>query len=137
VDLYGSLAETGRGHGTDMGIMLGLIGEAPDTVDPSQIAQMLGRVRDERKLNLWGIQTIAFDPDEAFSYRIRPIAEHPNGMRFQTYDSSGGLVSSERYVSIGGGFIRALDSIETDETTPQHEAVPYPFSTGNELLALC
>src|SRR5690606_35180949 len=72
-----------------------------------------------------------------FSYRIKPMVEHPNGMRFDALDPQGELVCSERYVSIGGGFIRALDAIQTDETVPQHDPVPYPFSTGRQLLDLC
>ncbi len=137
VDLYGSLAETGRGHGTDMGIMLGLMGEAPDTVVPASISHRMEQVRAAKQLRLWGSHDIAFDPDKAFSYRIRPMVEHPNGMRFQAFDSSGALLIAERYVSIGGGFIRALDSRETDESVPQHDPMPYPFSTGTQLLELC
>ncbi len=137
IDLYGSLAETGRGHGTDVGIMLGLMGHAPDTVDPSDISRLVGEVGATGRLQLWGAHAIAFDPDKAFSYRIKPLAEHPNGMRFEAFDAKGAPISSERYVSIGGGFIRALDAIQTDETVPHHDPMPYPFSTGRQLLALC
>lgn len=137
IDLYGSLAETGRGHGTDMGIMLGLSGESPDTVVPSNIAQLIEHIKSTRELRLWGARTIRFDPDKAFSYRIRPMAEHPNGMRFSAFDGQGQTILAERYVSIGGGFIRALDVIDTDETVPQREPIPYPFSTGRQLLDLC
>jgi L-serine dehydratase len=137
VDLYGSLAETGRGHGTDMGITLGLAGEAPDTVVPADIPGMMEQVHATKRLRLWGSHDIAFDPDKAFSYRIRAMAEHPNGMRFQAFDQAGELLIAERYESIGGGFIRALDSQETDESVPQHDPMPYPFSTGRQLLELC
>ncbi|MGB3288481.1 MAG: L-serine ammonia-lyase [Burkholderiaceae bacterium] len=137
VDLYGSLAETGRGHGTDMGIILGLMGEAPDTVEPAGIPRLMAQVQADKRLRLWGAHDIAFDPAKAFSYRIRPMVEHPNGMRFQAFDQDGKLLIAERYVSIGGGFIRALDTLETDETVPQHDPVPYPFSTGRQLLDLC
>ncbi len=137
VALYGSLAETGRGHGTDVGIMLGLMGASPDTVEPSDIGRLIGQVKTTGKLELWGAHAIAFDPARAFSYRIKPMVEHPNGMRFQAFDGSGTSISDERYVSIGGGFIRALDVIETDETVPQHDPVPYEFSTGAQLLDIC
>src|SRR3546814_8877604 len=83
IDLYGSLAETGRGHGTDVGFMLGLMGEAPDTVVPSSISRLMETIRSTKQLSLWGAHDIAFNPDKAFSYRIRPMVEHPNGMRFQ------------------------------------------------------
>lgn len=137
VDLYGSLAETGRGHGTDVGIMLGLSGESPDTVVPSDIGILIDHIKTSKELKLWGARTIGFDPDSAFSYRIRPMVEHPNGMRFTAFGKTGELLIAERYVSIGGGFIRALDSIDTDESVPQHDPMPYPFSTGRQLLDIC
>src|SRR3546814_10462144 len=65
------------------------------------------------------------------------MVEHPHGMRFQAFDQAGELLIAERYVSLGGGFIRALDSIETGETVPQHDPMPHPFSTGQQLLDLC
>ncbi len=137
IDLYGSLAETGRGHGTDVGIMLGLSGESPDTVVPSNIAGLIDRIKTSQELRLWGAHTIRFNPDTAFSYRIRPMVEHPNGMRFTAFDRNKETLIAERYVSIGGGFIRALDTIGIDETVPQHDPMPYPFATGRQLLDLC
>ena len=137
VDLYGSLAETGRGHATDVGIMLGLMGHAPDTIEPDRIGPLIAGVRQSGGLSIAGTHPIAFDPERAFSYRIRPLSEHPNGMRFRAFAGDGRELSAGRYVSIGGGFIRALDSIETDESTPQHDPMPYPFSTGQGLLDLC
>lgn len=137
IQLYGSLAETGPGHRTDMGIMLGLMGEAPDTVDPAMINEKIDMVEASSQLLLGGSHPIRFAPKEAFSYRIKPMVEHPNGMRFTATDRAGETVLDERYVSIGGGFIRALDSIETDERVPEHDPIPYPFSTGDELLAAC
>ena len=137
IQLYGSLAETGAGHRTDMGIMLGLMGEAPDTVDPAAIGGLIDAVTRGRRLTLWRSHTIDFDPKRAFSGRVKPMPEHPNGMRFIALDASGETLLDERYVSIGGGFIRALDSIETDETVPEHAPMPYPFSTGAELMEAC
>lgn len=137
IQLYGSLAETGAGHRTDMGIMLGLMGEAPDTVDPAAINALVSAVARTRQITLWRSHTIDFDPKQAFSGRVKPMPEHPNGMRFIALDAGGATVLDERYVSIGGGFIRALDSIETDETVPEHDPMPYPFSTGDELMAAC
>src|SRR3546814_18775796 len=96
IDLYGSLAETGRGHGTDVGIMLGLMGEAPDTVVPSSISRLMETIRSTKQLSLWGAHAIAFNPDKAFSYRIRPMVEHPNGMRFQAFDQAGERAAEPR-----------------------------------------
>ncbi|MGB7399516.1 L-serine ammonia-lyase [Castellaniella sp.] len=137
IHLYGSLAETGAGHRTDMGIMLGLMGEAPDTVDPAAISGLMDQVTQTGQLRLWHQHSIAFDPKTVFSGRVQPLPEHPNGMRFIALDAQGAPLLDERYVSIGGGFIRALDSIETDETVPEHEPMPYPFAHANELMAQC
>lgn len=137
IHLYGSLAETGAGHRTDMGIMLGLMGEAPDTVDPAAIGELIGGVARDHRLALWNHHAIAFDPKTVFSGRVQPLPEHPNGMRFIARDDRGRTVLDERYVSIGGGFIRALDSIETDETVPEHEPMPYPFANAAELMDQC
>src|SRR3546814_13633773 len=116
--------------------MLGLMGEAPDTVVPSSISRLMETIRSTKQLSLWGAHDIAFNPDKAFSYRIRPMVEHPNGMRFQAFDQAGELLIAERYVSLGGGFIRSLDSIETDETVPTHDPMHPNFSTGQQLLDL-
>ncbi|UHL64632.1 L-serine ammonia-lyase [Paralcaligenes sp. KSB-10] len=137
IELYGSLAETGRGHGTDMGIMLGLLGMAPDTVDPTGVATLIDQIHSSRQLALWGSHPIEFDPGKAFVYRLRPMVEHPNGMRFSAFDTAGHLLRAERYLSIGGGFIRSLDAINIDETVPQNGPIPYPFTTGQQLLGLC
>ncbi|MDN5844218.1 MAG: L-serine ammonia-lyase [Alcaligenaceae bacterium] len=138
IELHGSLAETGAGHRTDMGIMLGLMGEAPDTVDPAAINDKIDRIAAGGELALGrGGPTIRFNPKKACTGRVRPMPEHPNGMRFTAGDAAGAGLLDERYISIGGGFIRALDSIETDERIPEHDPIPYPFSTGAELLAAC
>ena len=137
IRLSGSLAETGAGHRTDMGIMLGLMGEAPDTVDPAAIGTLIGAVLRDHRLTLWHSHPIAFDPKHVFSGRVQPMPEHPNGMRFIALDANDNTLLDERYVSIGGGFIRALDSIDTDETVPENAPMPYPFATAAELLDAC
>src|SRR6185312_6890961 len=125
IHLYGSLAETGAGHRTDMGIMLGLMGEAPDTVDPAAIDDLITAVEHHHRLTIWRKHPVAFNPAHVFSGRVKPMPEHPNGMRFIAYGALDGVVLDERYLSIGGGFIRALDSVETDETVPEHDPMPY------------
>ncbi len=137
IHLYGSLAETGAGHRTDVGIMLGLMGHAPDTVDPAIIDDLIDQVNHNKKLTLWEKQTINFTPEKAFSGRVKPMPEHPNGMKFIATNSAGEILLDERYLSIGGGFIKALDSIETDETVPEHDPMPYPFTSGKELMTAC
>ena len=134
VELYGSLAATGRGHGTDRGIMLGLMGEAPDTVDPERIGSLIDGVRQARELRLWNSHPVAFDPDKDFSYHLKPMTEHPNGMRFSAFDAQGQLLRTERYLSIGGGFIQGLDAAQADEHRPAGAPVPYPFENGAQLM---
>ncbi|MBV6303372.1 L-serine ammonia-lyase [Candidimonas humi] len=137
VELYGSLAATGRGHGTDRGIMLGLMGEAPDTVDPERIGSLIDGVRQARELRLWNSHPVAFDPDKDFSYHLKPMTEHPNGMRFSAFDAQGQLLRTERYLSIGGGFIQGLDAAQADEHRPAGAPVPYPFENGAQLMGHC
>jgi len=135
--LYGSLAETGPGHRSDVGILLGLAGEAPDTVDPGTIHAFVQAVRNSRTLTLWGGREIPFDPAKDFSGRIAPLPEHPNGMRFVARDAAGWALLDERYVSIGGGFIRALDGAGPEGDGPARWLVPHPFSSGRQLLDAC
>ena len=137
VTLCGSLAETGFGHRTDMGVLLGLMGEAPDTVDPAAIPGLMREVEQQGVLRLCGTQPIGFDLHKDLVWQVQPMPEHPNGMRFIAFDADGQPLLDERYLSVGGGFIQALDSIETDERVPGHAEQPYPFNHARELLALC
>src|SRR5215831_1033851 len=137
VDLYGSLALTGRGHGTDRAILLGLSGETPDGIDPDQVAPKVHRIRAERSLMLDGRHAVPFVEQENLRFRIdKTLAFHSNGMRFTAYDAAGGIVARKIYFSVGGGFI-------VDEAEAQHvgepvepSRVPYPFANAAELLAL-
>lgn len=138
VTLCGSLAETGFGHRTDMGILLGLMGERPDTVDPEEAHALVLGVEHDRKLLLWGEEPMAFDPERDFIWQMQPMPEHPNGMRFRAFDEAGDVLLDERYLSVGGGFIQALDSIEEEgELASEGAEQPYPFATAAELLARC
>ena len=151
-DLYGSLALTGHGHGTDRAILLGLLGEKPDQIDPASIDAKLAQIRAEKKLKLGGQLDIHFDeatdllfhrdimfpPDEPDTAHENP-ARHPNGMRFRAFDSSGAVLHSQIFYSIGGGFIVTdRELAEENHDTPAHDKnlpVPYPFGSAAELLA--
>ena len=138
VSLYGSLAHTGRGHGTDKAVMLGLQGELPDAIDPDRIDPMLEAIRDAGSINLLGRHAIAFDEKRDLLFRKREkLPHHPNGMRFEAFDAAGALLERREYYSVGGGFVINQDKASEDrivaDTTPQ----PYPFANGDELLALC
>jgi L-serine dehydratase len=138
VELYGSLAHTGRGHGTDKAVLLGLEGEHPDTIDPDQIEQKLARIRSERRLQLSAEHALAFDEkyDLAFNKRQK-LPYHSNGMRFIAYADHEQVLASRDYYSVGGGFVVNQDEAAEDRIVADVSELEYPFSTGEQLLALC
>lgn len=144
VDLYGSLALTGRGHGTDRAIILGLMGEAPDTVDPSIIDAELSAVRSTGTLYLLDREPIPFTEAEHLTFhrdQMYPDPEqptHPNGMRFRAFAADGSLMAEEISFSIGGGFILSVEESEgrQDVKPESTRVVPFPFSSAAQLLAV-
>ncbi len=138
VELFGSLGHTGRGHGSDKAIMLGLEGEQPDRVDPDAIEARLAKIAENRRLDLGGDHAIAFDPkkDLVFHKRQR-LPFHSNGMRFHATDPDGNELRKSDYYSVGGGFVVNHDDAAADRIVADTTPVKYPFSSGDELLALC
>lgn len=129
---YGSLAATGKGHGTDRALMLGLLGHDPETVDVDRVESLL--VLDGR-LTLPGGRSIAFDPRADLEFkRLKPLPKHPNGMVFATFDADGQTLLEETWYSLGGGFIVRDDAF--GQEPPSVEA-PYPFTSADELLGRC
>ncbi len=127
VDLYGSLALTGHGHGTDRAILLGLSGQTPEGVDPTQIEPMLEQMRAARQLRLPDRHRIAFEEAKHLlfhrdqMYPDATVVSHPNGMRFSAFDSERHLLASQVFFSIGGGFILTEEeraAVETSEGRP-------------------
>lgn len=136
--LYGSLAHTGRGHGTDKAVMLGLQGAMPDRIDPDSIDAALATIRNSGKLNLNGSQAIHFQEKKDLVFNKRKVLpQHPNGMRFEALDAAGNLLESRDYYSIGGGFVVNQDKAAQDRILTDNTVLPYSFSTADELLALC
>jgi L-serine dehydratase len=143
VDLYGSLALTGHGHGTDRAILLGLNGEAPDTVDPSIIDTELAAIRDTGTLYLLDREAIPFAETEHLRFHRDQMypdpahPTHPNGMRFTAIDGAGNLLKQEIFYSIGGGFILSASEFDAQQNSASLSTrnVPYPFRSGAELLA--
>ena len=138
VELFGSLGATGHGHGSVPAVVLGLLGNHPETVDPRTTQPILATVRDRRSLTLPGGPAIGFDPDDDIVlYKRRALPTHSNGMVFTAWDSEGSELTSRRYYSVGGGFV-ADESLEgPDRIVPDPTPVPYPFSSGAELLEQC
>jgi L-serine dehydratase len=138
VSLYGSLAHTGRGHGTDKAVMLGLQGELPDRIDPDRIGPMLELIRARAEIRLLGRHPVRFDEKTDLLFRKREkLPHHPNGMRFEALDADGGVLERREYYSVGGGFVINQDKASEDRIVADATELPYPFANGDELLALC
>jgi L-serine dehydratase len=114
-EVFGSLALTGRGHGTDKALLMGLEGHWPDRIDPDVIPQALERIRSEGRVRLLGRHGIAFDEkrDLVFNKRQK-LPFHTNGMRFSAYDAAGAEIASRDYYSVGGGFVVNQDEAAED-----------------------
>jgi L-serine dehydratase len=133
VELFGSLALTGKGHGTDRAIILGLMGERPDEVDPASIELKIEEVRRSATLQLNAIRPIAFDAIRDIVFHTdQTLPAHSNGMRFVALDASGRTLASEIYYSIGGGFIQKEGDAQAHKIN--RPEVPFPFSSADELL---
>jgi L-serine dehydratase len=138
VSLHGSLAFTGKGHGTDSAILLGLAGERPDSVDPDTVPDLLDRIRETGKLRLLGGHEIAFEePRDLVLDYDEILSGHANGMRFRAYGHDGGVIRAAVVYSIGGGFIATEAELASDGPVVQVEAdQPHPFTSAGEMLAM-
>ena len=140
VSLHGSLAFTGKGHGTDRACVLGLAGESPDAIEPDQVESVLADVAKRKFITLRDGKQVAFDPTHDVIFDYGPaLPGHANGMVFTLWDGAGKSVFSETYYSIGGGFVQTekerLESKGQDAAAAKPRLlVPYPFSTAREML---
>lgn len=139
VELYGSLGATGKGHGSDKAVLLGLEGEHPTTVDVDQIPGRLEAIRESKSVLLPGDQRIRFDEaKDLVMHKRRSLPFHPNAVLFSAMNADGEIIFQKTYYSVGGGFV--LDeSAASDEPVVKADdtEVPYPFTTGDGLLVLC
>jgi L-serine dehydratase len=137
-ELYGSLGATGKGHGSDKAVLLGLQGDAPDLVDTSTVEAKLEAIRGSKKLNLLGEKEIAFvESEHLLMYKRQSLPYHPNGMRFTAYDAEGAELFSKVYYSVGGGFVVNEDAAGKDRIAPDATPVRFPFKSAVELLRIC
>ena len=137
VELYGSLGATGKGHGSDKAVLLGLEGELPETVDTASIPQRMAAMRESRELRLLGEKTLCFDTSADLQFIRKPLVFHPNGMIFRAFDSAGLQLRSREYYSVGGGFVVDEQAAGNDRIVEDRTPLPFPFHSGAELLALC
>jgi L-serine dehydratase len=137
-ELFGSLAHTGRGHGTDKAVMLGLEGEWPDKVDPDAIPGRLERIRSGKSIRLLGRHPVAFEEkrDLVFNKRQK-LPLHSNGMRFTAYGEGDAVLAERDYYSVGGGFVVNPDEAAGNRIVADTSPLPFPFKSGDELLAMC
>jgi L-serine dehydratase len=130
VELFGSLAMTGIGHGTHQAVFLGLHGESPESLDPEIVEPFVEKLTQEKTLLLLKQKKIPFDPnlDLIFHYHKR-LPHHSNGMRFTAYDAHGKLLLKEVMYSVGGGFVALREDFKGKKEEKKDHDVPYPFST--------
>jgi L-serine dehydratase len=136
VTLFGSLAFTGKGHGTHVAIMLGLSGEQPETVMPEAAPKLVAEIGATRQLKLGGVHAIDFSPERHLRLIFDALPAHPNGLRFAAFDTLGKEIAAETFYSVGGGFIASEAEIRNppvDTGAPE----PYPYVSAEELLAIC
>jgi L-serine dehydratase len=137
IELFGSLAFTGKGHGTDYAMLLGLEGNAPDTINPDIIKPRALTIIEQQSINLYNEHTIAFHYDRDFIFNFKDsFPFHTNAMRFCTFNQHDQETLARVYYSIGGGFIVDEDQALHSDLGTDH-AVPYPFNTTKELLKHC
>jgi L-serine dehydratase len=148
VELYGSLGATGRGHGSDRAVVLGLEGESPEDVDTDTVLSRVAEVRKSETVRLLGRHPVQLSATDLVLHRRAALPFHPNGMRFTAYASSAGAVGTaepltgaepplrERtYYSVGGGFVVDEDATGADRIKADDTVLPYPFTTAAELCA--
>ena len=139
--LYGSLGATGKGHGSDKAVLLGLAGQEPDSVDVEAIPALLGAIRASARLTLAGGHEVAFDEraDLVF-HRRETLPFHANGMRFMAFDAAGDELANRVYYSVGGGFVVsdevAADGTRQKKIAPDTTVLRYPFHSGDDLLEI-
>jgi L-serine dehydratase len=133
IELYGSLGFTGKAHGSEKAIAMGLEGENPEEINPDNIADRLTKINNTKMINILGENLIPFSLESDLIFnRKENLPLHSNGMKFRAFNKEGNLIIEKTYYSIGGGFLKTEDDQNNTLTK-----IPYNFSSGKELLDLC
>ena len=136
-ELFGSLGATGHGHGSVKAVVLGLEGEQPESVDPIAAEPRVATIRSDGHLRLAGTHRIRFCvDDDVVLHRGRRLDFHSNGMVFEAFDVDGVRLERREYYSVGGGFVLDQDETGAQVLVADPTPVPYPFSSGAEMLRL-
>jgi L-serine dehydratase len=137
VELFGSLGATGHGHGSEPAVLLGLAGEQPETVVTATMKERATAMRAAEEVPLLGKRPARLGPDDLVLHRRESLPYHPNGMKFFAFDATGAMVRERTYYSVGGGFVVDEAAAGADRITLDATVLPYPFTTGAELMARC
>jgi L-serine dehydratase len=144
VELFGSLGATGRGHGSDRAVILGLEGEDPETVEVAAVEARVAAVRARGRIRLLGQHEVELNEGDLILHRRQSLPFHPNGMRFHAYDEAGRPLRGRTCYSVGGGFVvddpaddPADDTARAAADDTDDASLPYPFSCAAELLDRC
>ncbi len=140
VSAFGSLAYTGKGHGTDKALLMGLEGEMPESINPDDIIARVNTIYHQEEINLLKIKPIRFSPNHDLIFNYKDVLEHhPNGMQFTAFDHDDNVIDTAIYFSIGGGFIVNQKDINAQREIKDTSdiTVPYPFDSAAELIQTC
>lgn len=140
IDLYGSLALTGKGHATDLAVLLGAEGDSPEGVDPNTVHEKVHKIRSEHKINLFGKHTVPYNESTDLLFHFdKQLPFHPNGMRFTVYDKNGIEIFHQVFYSVGGGFILEHQQATAPKDQPKEKVhtIPYKYDTAQQLLDYC
>lgn len=137
IQLYGSLALTGHGHGTNFAVVLGLEGDLPESIDPETIHERFHQIGIRSSLQLYGKKNIQFDVMRDLIWHMQDVLPfHSNGMVFSAFDADGHCLYESTQYSIGGGFVVTNESLSGVTQGPSRDC-PYPYQSAKQLLALC
>jgi len=138
IELFGSLGHTGRGHGTDKAVLLGLEGHMPDEINPDHIGRRITEIYSSGRILLLGKRELNIDLRRDMTFHKRQtLPLHSNGMRFNVLDEDSETLLKRDYYSVGGGFVVNPDEAAADRIVADKTPVSYPFSCGDELLSIC
>ena len=137
-ELFGSLGATGKGHGSDTAVLLGLEGYEPESVDPLAVNDILLRIRKDNQLHLNSKRLIDFlESEDLIMHKRKALPFHPNGMRIYAFNQQGEIICQRDYYSVGGGFVVDEDAVGADRIKEDDTQLPYPYHSADELLSLC
>lgn len=137
-ELYGSLGQTGKGHGSDVAVLMGLAGHRADTIDPDTVPDRMNKIRTDKSIRLLDEHDVPFNEKKDLVFHRRDVLpKHANGMKFTAYDKDNNELRSGIYYSVGGGFVVNDDVSADDPFVEDPTPIAYPFKSAEELLSLC